>query len=57
MKLFFILSNFKNPNLDNILENSSISHYMISYRKPTTFYLSHIVDGKRAIVSDSGLLK
>ena len=43
------------PKLDNILPDISSKNFMISYRKPITFYLRPLANDRVAIVSDHGL--
>lgn len=55
--LYYLFSNFRLPEMDNIFSGvpSRPVNWMISYRKPVTFYL--IPDGDNySIVSDKGIL-
>ena len=56
--LYFLFSNFRVPETTNIYEGflNKPMGWMISYRKPTTFYLYPKGDNTCAIVSDKGLL-
>lgn len=56
--LYYLFSNFRLPVLDNIysgLPNKS-SNWMVSFRKPTTFYLNPTPTGQYSIVGDEGMM-
>lgn len=46
------------PKTDNLYEGiiGKPLNWMISFRKPTCFYLHKLEDGREAIVSDKGLM-
>jgi len=56
--LYYIFSSFRMPLADNIFDSitNKSSNWMVSYRKPTSFYLRNIEDNIQAIVSDHGVM-
>lgn len=58
MHIYFLLSNFKTPDLTGLGKNydSRWMMYMSAYRKPTTFMLRKLASGLYAVDGDSGLV-
>ena len=56
--LYYIFSNFRLPILDNIYSGhpNRSPNWMVSFRKPTSFYLKPSGTGQFAITSDEGIL-
>lgn len=58
MHIYFLLSNFKTPDLTGMGKNYDAKWmmYMSAYRKPTTFMLRKLAQGLYAVDGDSGLV-
>lgn len=56
--LYYIFSSFRTPQSDNIYEGlpNRPSSWMISFRKPISFYLHRVDKNVEAIVSDQGVM-
>lgn len=56
--LYYIFSCFRLPKTSNVYDGVAYKpqNWMISFRKPTTFYLHKRAENMEAIVSDKGVL-